>query len=147
MWAIASLALLAVLFVIDLATGDDALLAATFAAAPALAAIGSRAGVTGGIAVVATACALISGFVIGDAFDREDAVRTVTVLLVGNLSVWAALLREHMLESSASVDAQEARYSTLLRALSEAGEGLVVLEGERAVYVNEAFEQLTWLTA
>jgi PAS domain S-box-containing protein len=38
---------------------------------------------------------------------------------------------------------QTARYETLLLALSEVGEGMVVVEGERFVYANPAFEQLS----
>ena len=34
---------------------------------------------------------------------------------------------------------QTARYESLLRALSEVGEGMIVLEDERLVYANPAF--------
>jgi PAS domain S-box-containing protein len=38
---------------------------------------------------------------------------------------------------------QTDRYQTLLLALSEVGEGMVVLEGDRCVFANPAFEQLS----
>jgi PAS domain S-box-containing protein len=41
---------------------------------------------------------------------------------------------------------QTDRYETLLTALSEVGEGMVVLEGDRCVYANAAFEQLSGYT-
>ena len=39
--------------------------------------------------------------------------------------------------------AQTDRYETLLLALSEVGEGMVVLEGEHVVYANQAFQTMT----
>jgi len=39
--------------------------------------------------------------------------------------------------------AETARYETLLRALGDAGEGLVVMEGERMVFANDAFVAIT----
>ena len=39
--------------------------------------------------------------------------------------------------------AQTDRYETLMLALAEVGEGMVVLEGDHLVYANDAFEQLT----
>ena len=41
---------------------------------------------------------------------------------------------------------QTDRYETLLTALSEVGEGMVVLEDGRCVYANPAFEQLSGYT-
>ena len=41
---------------------------------------------------------------------------------------------------------QTDRYETLLTALSEVGEGMVVLEDQRCVYANAAFEQLSGYT-
>src|SRR5688572_17811677 len=41
---------------------------------------------------------------------------------------------------------QTDRYETLLTALSEVGEGMVVLENDRCVYANAAFEQLSGYT-
>ena len=42
--------------------------------------------------------------------------------------------------------AQTDRYETLLLALSEVGEGMIVIEDERCVYANAAFEQLSGYT-
>jgi len=41
---------------------------------------------------------------------------------------------------------QTDRYETLLTALSEVGEGMLVVEGGRCVYANEAFQQLSGYT-
>ena len=41
---------------------------------------------------------------------------------------------------------QTDRYETLLLALSEVGEGMIVIEDERCVYANAAFEQLSGYT-
>ncbi|HET8952957.1 MAG TPA: SpoIIE family protein phosphatase, partial [Solirubrobacteraceae bacterium] len=41
---------------------------------------------------------------------------------------------------------QTDRYETLLEALSEVGEGMVVIEDDRCVYANHAFEQLSGYT-
>jgi PAS domain S-box-containing protein len=41
---------------------------------------------------------------------------------------------------------QTARYESLLRALSEVGEGMIVLEGERLVYANPAFLAISGYT-
>lgn len=41
---------------------------------------------------------------------------------------------------------QTDRYETLLTALSEVGEGMVVIEDDRCVYANAAFEQLSGYT-
>ncbi len=41
---------------------------------------------------------------------------------------------------------QTDRYETLLAALSEVGEGMVVIEDDRCVYANHAFEQLSGYT-
>jgi PAS domain S-box-containing protein len=146
-WTIASLALLAALLTLDLLTMDDLLLASMFAAAPVLASLGAAPAATVLVAVAAAACAVVAGAAGGEGFDRNDTVRVLTVVLVGNLAVWTALLRERMEVSTAEANTQRERYSTLLRALSEAGEGLVVLAGERAVYANEAMERLTGLPA
>ena len=45
-----------------------------------------------------------------------------------------------------AVRTQTDRYETLLEALSEVGEGMVVLEDGRCVYANHAFEQLSGYT-
>jgi PAS domain S-box-containing protein len=137
-----ALGLLAGLFALDLAIGDDLPLAAMFAAAPVLASLGASPAWTAVVATAAAGCAIASGAIIDD-FSREDVVRAMTVVLVGNLALWTAFLRERVESSAAEARTQQQRYSTLLRALSEAGEGLVVLQGERAVYVNEAMVQIT----
>jgi PAS domain S-box-containing protein len=46
-------------------------------------------------------------------------------------------------EAARALRAQTDRYETLLLALSEVGEGMVVLEQQRLVYANPAFEQLS----
>jgi PAS domain S-box-containing protein len=45
-----------------------------------------------------------------------------------------------------AVRTQTDRYETLLAALSEVGEGMVVIEGGRCVYANHAFEQISGYT-
>jgi PAS domain S-box-containing protein len=146
-WTLTSLALLGVLLTLDLVTTDELLLASLFAAAPLLASLGSSPSGTALVAGAATLCALIAGIDSGGDFDRDDAIRALTVVLVGNLAVWTALLRVRLEKSTLEAQTQEERYRTLLRALSEAGEGLVVLEGARAVYVNEAMVRLTGVPA
>jgi PAS domain S-box-containing protein len=57
------------------------------------------------------------------------------------LGAWAAGLREHRRSRT-----QSDRYESLLLALSEIGEGMIVLEGERCVFANTAFERLSGYT-
>jgi PAS domain S-box-containing protein len=136
-----------VLFALDLGMGEGLLLAGMYAAAPVLASIGATLAATALVSLAAVACSVAIGFLHGGGFERQDAVLALTVAFVSNFAVWTAVLRSRVERAAFAAHTQEQRYRTLLRALSEAGEGLVVLEGERAVYANEAFERLTGVSA
>jgi PAS domain S-box-containing protein len=148
-WFLAALCVLAALFALDVATGDAAVLIVLYAAAPLIAALGCSLRGTTVVGVATAALALLAAAAFDEPLDDEDLVRLAAVVLVANLAVWTTVLRQRLeLEISErraaarALRAQTDRYETLLRALSEVGEGMVVLEDERAVYVNPAFETL-----
>jgi PAS domain S-box-containing protein len=95
---------------------------------------------TGAVGLLALVLALVDVLGWTAPEESQDAVRVATVALGSALAVWIAALRERL---QAAAD----RYETLLLALSEAGEGMVVTEEDgRCVYANAAFEQLSGYT-
>ncbi len=90
---IASLALLALLFVLDRLTGETTVLVGMYAAAPLIAALATSVAATAGVGVLAVALGIVSTLTEGE-FDAQAAIRLTTVLLVANLAAWTAWLRE-----------------------------------------------------
>src|SRR5215203_5588146 len=125
----ASLALLAALFGFDLVAGADPVLVPAYVLAPLLAALAARPRVV---------------LTLEQPDTDQEITRVLTVAFGGALAVWAAELRGRATRVVGALRTQTDRYETLLTALSEAGEGMVVVEdGGRCVYANAAFEQLT----
>ena len=126
----------AALFALDWLTGSSSILATLYVAGPLLAAVRCGRGVTAAIGALAVALALVMVVADGEHGGTQDVVRVATVAVGSALAVVLASLRSR-LERAGD------RYETLLQALSEVGEGMVVLEGERCVYANPAFERIS----
>jgi len=140
----ASLALLAALFGFDLVAGDDPVLVPAYVLAPLLAALAARPRVVAAIAALALMLGLVRVLTLEQPDTDQEITRVLTVAFGGALAVWAAELRGRATRVVGALRTQTDRYETLLTALSEAGEGMVVVEdGGRCVYANAAFEQLT----
>jgi PAS domain S-box-containing protein len=144
-WVVpAALALLAALFVADLLTGDQPVLVPIYVLAPLLAAAAARPRVVAAIAATAFALGLARTLTLDDPELGQEVIRLATVALGGGLAVWVAELRGRRGGALGALRTQTDRYEALLTALSEAGEGMVILEdGGRCVYANPAFEQLS----
>jgi PAS domain S-box-containing protein len=144
----------AALFVLDVATGIDTRLAYLYVAGPLL--LAATGGWRATLAVGALAVALAAGW--SAATDLlsapQDFVRVGSVVLGAALATVIAALRAGIergvrreREALALVRAQTDRYEALLLALSEVGEGMLVLGPDgRCVYANPAFEQLSGYT-
>jgi len=92
-WDVAAVAVLLVLFAIDLATGSDLLLIVAYGVAPLLASFGTGWRTTGAVGLLAAALAEISRTT-SDAMDGANGVVFVaTVAVLGALACVAALVR------------------------------------------------------
>src|SRR4051794_27865229 len=145
-WSVpAALALLVALFALDLVTGTSPVLIPLYVLGPLLAATGGHARAVAGVGVVAVLLAVARAISLPE-LDQE-AVRVATVALGGLLATWVAALRDRRAEALGTARTQSDRCETLLTALSEVGEGMVVLEANgRCVYANAAFEQISGYT-
>ena len=94
LWLAASLALLAFLFGIDVATGAELVLVPAYGVAPVLASLGARLQATAASAAAAVALALVGLIVQDDLTTGQGLVRLLTVALLSTLAWWAALQRE-----------------------------------------------------
>jgi PAS domain S-box-containing protein len=77
------------------------------------------------------------------AFDEADTALAEELARRCALAIDDARLLSSTLEAERELRAQTERYETLLLALAEVGEGMVVLEDGRCVYANAAFERLS----
>jgi PAS domain S-box-containing protein len=139
-WTAAALGVLGVLFVLDELTGGSTTLVPLYVAGPLLAALRLGRRLTAAIGALAVALALVRIGADGRLGESQDLVRVLTVAVGSVLAVAVAVLR-------ARLERARDRYETLLVALSEVGEGMVVVEDERCVYANPAFERLSGYSA
>ncbi|HWM09704.1 MAG TPA: PAS domain-containing protein, partial [Solirubrobacteraceae bacterium] len=137
------------LFAVDLATGTSTVLVPAYVLAPLVAAVAAHPRAT---AAVAALTVVLAAIVLAlDGMGGQDVVRLVTVVAGSGLAVWIASLRRALQVRIAdrrtaerALRAQTDRYEALLLALSDAGEGLVVLEHDgRCMFANSAFEQIS----
>jgi PAS domain S-box-containing protein len=93
-WLAASLALLAALFGVDVATGSALVLVPAFGVAPVLASLGARHRATAASGAATVVLAVVGLAVQDDLTTGQGLVRLLTVALLSALAWWAALQRD-----------------------------------------------------
>jgi PAS domain S-box-containing protein len=126
-WAAAAIAVLVVVFVVDLVTGPDVLLIALYGIAPLVAAYGTGWRTTAAVGLAALAVAEISSTTIDQMDSTNGTVFVLTVALLGLLACGTAVMRVRWEAAAARA-----------RLLAEAGELLSTAQDPEAKLVAVA---------
>ena len=144
------MAIVAVVWALDRVVGSSVVLLTMLVLGPLVAAVGGSTRAVAGVALLASAATAIELAITSRSLGAQDVVRVLTVVLGGGLAMALAALRrrlerrtEQAREAERALRAEKERHETLLTALSEVGEGMVVMEGMRCVDANPAFERLS----
>lgn len=119
----------------DLVIGDRPVMIGLLAVAPIVTIPRGDRRTTIAVAVIVIAITALSGLWNDNMGTSTYVVRLLSVSAVALVSTWAVIVR---LRSRAEVDRQRELYETLLRAQSEAGEGMALLDGTIVLYANQA---------